>query len=1514
MSVFNIGINDVSDQDRAIKDKLASKDGHISALQTQLSRQTEEMRELKEMYNENLRQLAGQTTRVVELENDIKARSNLLSNEKMAFQNADKSLVAANSTIKQRDLDVRDLEVKLDQLSRLSDEHKYRADKLVQDKATLEARVRELNTTFNQSTMPPTTPGRPPSGHSRSRSPSPSRNKIMALEQQLNELRAVAQQSEADAILANEKASRAHDEQIRVGNEKTALERRMTRELTELKAALEEKEDEMREHTMAADEVAQREKELVDRIDEDEARHQAIVKAFQGDLAKAEEKANSLELRVSKAEVRQIELVAEKEEALEELDKARQKYVSSEPCYRHANLSVTLRTNSQTTANIDDETAQNIARILAATKRLRSERDALRVERDDLRSRLDFLQAESKFALEALNTKLEAGSAEDLAQLRTEFRILSDRHRIYVARKDAEIRHLSLAMMASAVVIQRLDSEAAISALHASDAHTSHNEIQEQLSQSQSELSDLSHKLQQAESNIAIDVDYLEQNSREIDELRVQLEVKDSELEQTFADVKTAEEAQEFYRKQYDDAESQRSSLALEVTNLTNELSVAMEDLKAAENRYAELQFHQFEAMSKTDGMRMLQNELGEERARVKRRDDHLNMLQHDIGRMETTLVLQEDRLGEMTTELEAMAAAKDAMVDDCADARDARDSALSRLEQMEMAMETRMEDGDRAIETLVRIVFETVGNAREGLRVERGRAHLAERALTSWEYEHQILAEEKNAESAAMEEAGAEVLRQSTIALAVSQLGLDKALCRIRGVMTEKQKLQQEVMARRDDMDRDSMLSESLSQQLEALQCRAAAATLDFSNQTSELRQHIQDLQQTISDNQAKHAAATEELARSKEQLSATLQETQRALAQSSSDDDINCIREQYATQLTETRAQVFELEELRASHAVMKDELQKASEDAKNAREELETAIAESLQNVDVATQRQDEISRLRDELVNAQSEHKISQVAFDRLKISFDDLTIELESLKEQHQSSLVQTTEAHAAVQQEMEGKLAELQFQLDDQSRELEIATQECTQAARRLEDEIEGRNAEKELHQKGIDAAQSKHKDAESTLVQLQEQIDFIQAQLQQSTEEHGKLQEEKLSLQEQITTLEAEVQKSISLKRYLESQLKESEDNVISVTEDLEQARTDLARSEKAANAAEVNLSLQGAQHKREMSELNQQLTALQSQPNLQSALVELEERNDEMEELLRKKCAEIEENDDRALEMLKENKKLTTKVEALTRKMQNLQTKLTAAKASMPMLLETLQADTVSQSSVQTSSSDSRIADRPRSVTTTNIPSSSSSSSIVPPVPSLPAFLVSAPPESYAMSPASRPPLHRAVSGPSSLARPKTPERPATHPPVFKVQTPERRTASSPPPEASFSIGKKRRAPDDFEESLPPQAFTVDSLPSQEHINTTTTPRARRMLSGLQSGFTPVRNNTRPTVTMPSPKRLMTTRSGVRSSPVIADVTNSPRGQASKTKRSWLGKIRGASSSQATSRSTDSKAGAKE
>lgn len=244
----------------------------------------------------------------------------------------------------------------------------------------------------------------------------------------------------------------------------------------------------------------------------------------------------------------------------------------------------------------------------------------------------------------------------------------------------------------------------------------------------------------------------------------------------------------------------------------------------------------------------------------------------------------------------------------------------------------------------------------------------------------------------------------------------------------------------------------------------------------------------------------------------------------------------------------------------------------------------------------------------------------------------------------------------------------------------------------------------------------------------------------------------------------------------------------------------------------------------------------------------------------------------------MLKEKKKLTTKVESLTRKVQGLQTKLAATKDLVP------------------------IGNIQKVVSPSNMPSSS----FIPPVPPIPT--------QETRTPTSRPMLNRVVSGPASLSRPKTPERRLVQPTVFKVKTPEKSAPlfivpdATPLSSSSSSIGKKRARPDEFDAvSVPVRALYADEQQERENA----TPRLRRALDSVQmhAGFTPVRHTSTRTVQGASPGRRVTTGAAG-----ISDMTNSPltiANQSTKAgKRSWLGKIRGVSS-QTGSRTPSSRPG---
>jgi hypothetical protein len=270
----------------------------------------------------------------------------------------------------------------------------------------------------------------------------------------------------------------------------------------------------------------------------------------------------------------------------------------------------------------------------------------------------------------------------------------------------------------------------------------------------------------------------------------------------------------------------------------------------------------------------------------------------------------------------------------------------------------------------------------------------------------------------------------------------------------------------------------------------------------------------------------------------------------------------------------------------------------------------------------------------------------------------------------------------------------------------------------------------------------------------------------------------------------------------------------------------------------------------------------------------------------------------------LLKEKKKLANKIEVLSRKVQNLQNKLATGQSPGP---------------IPTPAAATHAPTIPSSSTPTNpihsIPRAKSAASATHPFPTRS-------PNMYG-TPVSRDrPTSRTISGPSSFQRSKTPERKQVMPDVNR--TPERRKSRATPdperppvlsnlpnnrtperrnsrasPDSSQSIGKKRKAPDDFEtgEGVPPRAFTADCLPGDD----LGTPRLRRVLQSV-SGFTPVRTR------LPlSPKKEVGVKNEFNIVPKhnIADVTNNPRPSSADSlsekpmKRSWLGKIKGQASS---------------
>ena len=366
----------------------------------------------------------------------------------------------------------------------------------------------------------------------------------------------------------------------------------------------------------------------------------------------------------------------------------------------------------------------------------------------------------------------------------------------------------------------------------------------------------------------------------------------------------------------------------------------------------------------------------------------------------------------------------------------------------------------------------------------------------------------------------------------------------------------------------------------------------------------------------------------------------------------------------------------------------------------------------------------------------------------------------------------------------------------------------------------------------------------------------------------------------------------------------------VTSLKQQVEDVRSVQIEWQKTAKAAEVKLDLQTAQHNKTVEDLRKDITALEASAKLVDTVADLQERNAELDNLLKAKCDEIEENDDRFIKsvsvfvsdvtliltrdkrVIKDEKKLSSKVEFLTKKVKTLQDKLAAASSQ----------DTTPKAMPLPSASQPDLAVRAQP---TSVPYQPPPSRVLPVLPDMPDFSAAGPSSSSA--------------GPSSMGRRTL--SPHDRPPVFRARSPEpvrspvfsAPTRAPPPLEEPFTmststsstVGVKRRAPDDFDDCdiVPAQTFTADSVPHGDGVNT---PRIRRALQSVRTGFTPVRHvKPTPSHGPGSPSRRATTGPAI-----IADVTNSPRSKSGQgAKRGWLGKIKssGASSSRTSSRAAD-------
>ncbi|KAI0652477.1 hypothetical protein C8Q79DRAFT_899739 [Trametes meyenii] len=1639
MSTWGIGDNHDSAEVFALKEQLRTKDAAHATLQGEYLKREGELSDVKASLNDLLDKLRREADRVIQLDADLKRRNEELANERITRQNAEAALVTAYGKLKDSEETASELQSTIDTISSQVASTSAGQSKFEQDNATLRARVLSLERDLQSKSRTEELALRQSqsssaSARNRRRSSSDSSFRLPALEKEVSELRALSLQQASDLDKATEQLMRSRESVAQLQNEKTATEKRLTRELHELRAKLDDREQDLRllRDIHGGEDVAAREADLLQRLEDEEERIAALeselarssgsrkrdLGILQDELDRTTRLLGDANEKASVAEERLVELAREKAQALDERDQLEQERARLSRHLDAADARISEleghlsdSTQSATIKSPDEVTVATMEKLLNTIERLRGERDGLR--RD-----LEFLNAENRFAVQSLEAKLTIATsapvtpAVDIAELNT--------LRGYVQAFQEQTERSDTATVALAIVAQHAGSRAEESETHIRALVHELAVVHEELQDAGNHAQQRDLNLGELERKLASTTDLLNATEQQVSGLRSTIQRLEDELSsernshaETGAALADAESQLTSVNLTLTDAEAARDALALEKMHLQQDLDTARQELVDANSRHA----HQLGALASGQPGKgaeaALREHIKELEERIERRTAQIGMHQHDIARLEMNLKLQEERIAEMTIEMDTAQGEKDAMLEDCRATREQRDEALRRCDELEEALEVVEEARRIEVEGVVSVTFGALAGRRDALVRSTRVGASSQEELSRLEARIHAVEDEKQALSTQVAAAVAEGerLKQAldegaraladlkhehgqvveegqhmSSALSSLRVQLDEALASVHVAEAAKAAVESQLVTTRDDLESKSEELIKLKARLAALQeTHADQQSLEanlFAHEKTELESQLKATKEALSALEVHNHETVAELKRVEEELKRTEDELAHHLSASAiHSESEERLRDELVQTKEQHQAEVVALQEelenvskdlaettrLRAETDALR---QVVEEELKQTKQQLEARLEEAGVSLNAAsrleeefetfkTTHSEEMKNLLDrldstsgELENVAARRDELQALHEQLVRESDERTQQLSEARDRAEaleSELIALRDTHTAELQGLEKRLADTTEELcglkDSQA---DTYTQQCakmdelTRTAEELQDRIvvltkEADECRAELDQERATHTQvqettmaelrgaiNKRDEAEAALAQAEKELPAVRAQLEHAEASLAQADEEKLNLEYQVTNLEAEIQRAKSLQRFLESQSAEGERRVSELLAELEGLRVKCTTLDKLAQTTEANLAMQTIQHEQTIASLKRELNALRSQPRFEDQIAELKEKNAEYEELLRAKCLEIEENDDRFIDMLKEKKKLNSKIDSLSRKVQNLQTKLAAANEALSKASETpasvaapvtgpvsrsafsptvlapapvLSTSLASSSSRAplASSTSSRPLSRPRVVTAPAVPSPNSVHHQPPPMPTF-----------RPKTPESR---SRMMSDPSSLSRPKTPESRVPPMPVFKARTPERQRApttssSYAMPESTSStsvVGVKRRAPDDFDDcgSLPPQPFTADSAPGAHLPTQPTTPRLRKALQSMRTGFTPVRHMGRAGST--SPSRRATTGSSAAPIPsTISDVTNSPRasshseGLKAAAKKGWLGKLK--------------------
>lgn len=864
--------------------------------------------------------------------------------------------------------------------------------------------------------------------------------------------------------------------------------------------------------------------------------------------------------------------------------------------------------DTQVTHVPNDQTVIHIERLLAATERLRG-------ERDDLRREIQFLETESGFAVEDLEARikrlldeneiheheLEAQFTEEIRQMKSQWDDNSSRHAAAVHAYQGEITRLGTAVVATAVLLQYSLDHPEAEATPVSGGQTlsdlksqlealeeklnitmqcltdtteernslmseaasreeewtnerrnliaSRDELQKEFDSTTSRLQECMQGLEESEAQhqaLSAELDRLTDELTARQQVVEEARVRDDKHRRLQGDYKELIDRFEGVTARLDDAnaaleetEAERDSLSLEAMNLKADLETAQTELNEAETRYSSLQFHQLSSMSSNEASKVLRRQIEELEGRVLRRTELVGVQQQDIRRLETNLRLQEERLYEMTVELDTMAGEKDAMVEDCADAREARDEAVRVREELEIQvedMEIRLVDSEKSTEQLVRVWADAVLAARVIKRQAAEQSSRASVQLSDAYAEQQSSYTPDDTQNSGQSSQSelmdmTEDLRGLVLALATSSSALSsqaKVSATRASVVSALSKDLEQLQTR---LDSELAISTEAKGQLAQIQIEREMLESTQRDRIQQLETELLQSRQALSMAQTQHQKAMEDLQGSlkeKEDLLASGDDTEAQLVQ---------LRMKHVEENGALQSRLVEMASaLEECQARCEDAEQRYTDSVADFQRQLQDASrVESLHRetqAELARNREDhsrEISVLKQRFEGLEDELSQTKASRNDLDRAHNRKKEELMKAQEQHQQHIGELKSAIT----ELEGKFAAQSQRAD-----------EFSTKAKDLQQALERANKDREAESKRHDIASTNFQTfqirSEERNQVLAEELAETQAQLQKCAQDLEDLQGELSSVQLSNTALEGEHQRSISLTRHLERQIEE--------------------------------------------------------------------------------------------------------------------------------------------------------------------------------------------------------------------------------------------------------------------------------------------------------------------------------------------------------------------------------------